>query len=437
VSGLIAFFGAPPDTGNLGVSALCFSVLAGLRQRGARRVTVFDHTPGAGPLDGWDSAVRRAGACRTRRWYRPESHAAITACLRLGLSAAPAAVALRDAQAILDISGGDSFTDLYGPWRFRSVIWPKQIALQRGIPLVLLPQTYGPFNDPGSRRIAAGIVRGAASCWARDLRSFDILRDLLGDAFDPQRHRVGVDVAFGLERLAPPAAQSDAVSAAMDNAGDAGPLVGLNISGLIHNDPEKARTRYRFRADYRAAMRGFVERLVADGARVLLVPHVVTPPGHYESDADASRAVVDALDPALRGRVTIAPEFADPRHAKWLIARCDWFCGTRMHATIAGLSSGTPTAAVAYSDKTRGVFETCAQGGEVVDPREVETSEVVERLWDSYQRRQAVHRSLAEHLPDVLAQAERQMDEIVRFCAREGEQAAGEPRPRMMAQATT
>lgn len=34
--------------------------------------------------------------------------------------------------------------------------------------------------------------------WARDERSFDVLKDLLGDAFDPLRHRSGVDVAFGL-----------------------------------------------------------------------------------------------------------------------------------------------------------------------------------------------------------------------------------------------
>lgn len=330
----------------------------------------------------------------------------------------PDARLVLQATCVADLSGGDSFTNLYGGLIFAAQCLRKKTALDSQVPLLLLPQTYGPFLGKTASRIATSIVRRASFCWARDERSFNILRDLLGDAFDPVRHRCGVDVAFLLEQREPRHQDTDP-------PGGQGPLAALNISGLIYNDPEKAATRYKFRANYREAMHSIVQRIADSGARVLLVPHVVTPRGHYESDTNAAEALVASLPATQRERVTIAPEFTDPRQAKWLIAQSDWFCGTRMHATIAALSSGVPAAAVAYSDKTLGVFETCGQGGEVVDPRVHDTEEVVERLWDSYQRRDSIRASLAERLPAVLAKANQQMDEIAAFCIKAAAERSG------------
>src|SRR5690606_16748007 len=107
-----------------------------------------------------------------------------------------AAQAIAKARAVLDVSGGDSFTDLYGPRRFEGIVLPKLAAIDAGVPLVLLPQTYGPFNTRRCRRIAERVARRSATAWARDERSFAALRELLGNEYDAKRHRSGVDVAF-------------------------------------------------------------------------------------------------------------------------------------------------------------------------------------------------------------------------------------------------
>lgn len=342
----------------------------------------------------------------------------------LGAPRATHARWLADADCVLDISGGDSFTDLYGPRRFATVTLPKLTALRLGRPLVLLPQTYGPFQSDSRRARASGIVRRSAMAWARDARSFDILRNLLGDAFDPARHRLGVDVAFGME----PAPADDAVRDALpfESAASAGrPVVGFNVSGLIWNDPEKARTRYRFKADYRAAVTGFLTRLLErEDVEALLVPHVQAPVGHYESDPEACEAARNALAPGLRSRVHILRNVETAPQAKWVIAHCHWFCGTRMHATIAGLSSGVPTAAISYSDKTLGVFETCSAGDAVVDPRELGTEDVVERLWSIWQDREASRATLSREAPGMVRRAADQMDAICSVLTKEGRGAA-------------
>ena len=83
-----------------------------------------------------------------------------------------------------------------------------------------------------------------------------------------------------------------------------------------------------------------------------------------------------------------------------------------MHSTIAGLSSGVPTLALAYSMKTQGVFETCGQGEEVVDLRNRGNLEFIERIKSSWQNRDTTRRALADAMPGVRAQAVRQMDAI-------------------------
>jgi colanic acid/amylovoran biosynthesis protein len=156
-----------------------------------------------------------------------------------------------------------------------------------------------------------------------------------------------------------------------------------------------------------------VQRIAAT-ATVVLVPHVLAPPGHFEADRTACEAVIAAIPEAIRGNVRVCPDPKDPCEAKGLISRCSWFMGTRMHATIAGLSSGVPTCAISYSNKTLGVFETCGQGEHVHDPRKLDTDTLVERVLWSFSQREAARASLARQLPAVLKQAEDQMDEIAR-----------------------
>ncbi|MHC4317489.1 MAG: polysaccharide pyruvyl transferase family protein, partial [Planctomycetota bacterium] len=152
-------------------------------------------------------------------------------------------------------------------------------------------------------------------------------------------------------------------------------------------------------------------------ANILLVPHVFSRPGHFEHDPDACASVAARLGQAGAGRIARLPEGLSPGKTKWAVSRTDWFCGTRMHASIAAISSGVPAAAMAYSDKTLGVFETCGQGEHVADLRHLETDEVVDRLWESWTGRANARASLEVTLPKVQAQVEDQMDRIVECCA--------------------
>jgi len=75
---------------------------------------------------------------------------------------------LDQADVVLDISGGDSFADTYGQRLLWSQIVVKQLALAMGKPLVLLPQSLGPFASGQSSRAACRILRRSLLVASRD-----------------------------------------------------------------------------------------------------------------------------------------------------------------------------------------------------------------------------------------------------------------------------
>lgn len=403
--------GAPGDTRNLGVSALQQAALSGiLRRRPDAEITVLDN--GAGErhetveVDGEARRYRCVGMRRSRRWHRPESLANIRLSLALGRRANPCAAALLDADAVLDVSGGDSFSDLYGRRRFEFVVAIKEVCVRRGIPLILLPQTYGPFGDPGNERRARAVVDHARLAIARDARSYEQLCELAGGARDELL--CGVDLAFALD-VRPPGV--DALAAVERT--DGRPLVGINVSGLVYNDPDAGET-FGFLGDYRDVVHRLARRLLDEtDADLVLVPHVVTPTHTAESDRRACESVAEQLDDR---RVRVLPPVGEPGQVKALIARFDWFCGTRMHATIAALSSGVPAATVAYSGKAAGVFESCGMGDHVADLRSSSTGQVLDTVWRSWCDRAAARATLEHALDDVRRRGDAQLERVIEAC---------------------
>ena len=352
------------------------------------------------------------------RLYRPENLTRAVTQIKFGLPWNPIVKTIREASAVLDISGGDSFSDIYGKRRFTSITQPKHLALDAGTPLILLPQTYGPFNDPARRAEASDILRRSTIAFARDKRSYALMAELLGDRFNPARHLCGVDVAFALPVTEPEPSRRDPFLAWKSR--QKGAIAGLNVSGLLFNEPQEATRQFSLALDFQSLVMAFAKRILEEtDAGLLLLPHVLDRPGSLESDEDAIRAVHAELSPKYGDRIFV-PRMPDcASEAKWFIKQCDWFTGARMHATIGALSSGVPALALAYSGKMQGVFESCGQGGSVVDLRSAASErEACDAMFASFADAPLTRSKLAAWLPTTMGQAQFQMDYIAGFLAK-------------------
>ncbi|MEL6584353.1 MAG: polysaccharide pyruvyl transferase family protein [Pseudomonadota bacterium] len=407
---------AAPNTGNQGVSALCYSAVDGLAARGHHQIAVADHGRGKREttwrLGTSDRAVELFGLSHTRRLWRADCLRTVRALLKVGGGLSPSAQTVHAADAVLDVSGGDSFTDLYGEKRFQAMVLTKRLALDTGKPLILLPQTLGPFLDLKKRAIAADILRAAHAVWVRDANSLALLKDMLGDDFDPARHRLGVDMALLLPTATPEWVPVEVFRWLRTSRRL--PVIGLNVSGLLCQHAQSAQKQFGLAAPHTDQIEAAARAALASHpkAKLVLVPHVLRNPEDPESDWAAAQSLKARLGDDVQDRVCVLPQDYTAPQLKWIISQFDWFAGARMHATIAGFSSGVPTLGLGYSDKAAGVFEACGLGKHVVDLRTADAQTVGEVVAHSIENRRATRRSLQTALPKLLERAEAQMDAI-------------------------
>ena len=243
---------------------------------------------------------------------------------------------IRECDMVLDIGEGDSFTDIYGLERYLVLTGTKYAAWLSGRPLILSPQTIGPFEGAFARICANFIMRRSKKVFARDHLSMEFL------ASNKIRNSEEViDVAFALPyRKA-------------SNSGVSKLRVGINVSGLLYNGGYTRDNQFGLSLDYAALTHSLLEWFgTREDCEVHLVSHVVPDAMEVEND--------HAVSLALKTRypnVKVAERFASPSDAKSFIATMDFFIGARMHACIAAFSSGVPVVPLAYSRKFNGLFE--------------------------------------------------------------------------------
>ena len=265
--------------------------------------------------------------------------------------------------ALFDLTAGDSFSDIYGMERLERYAEPMDYAVRCGTPLILGPQTFGPFKSGEGRALAKRVFSAAALAVARDELSAQCFEEVCGKtAF------VSTDLAFGLP--------FDAEALKLPHT-DA-PRVALNASGLLYDDSlENTVKAFELRVDYRVFVHRVIEGLLDNGCEVHLVPHV-------GADIAVNRVLSE------RYPSVIAHALADtPVDAKNLICQMDLLIGSRMHATIAALSSGTAVVPVAYSRKFEGLFSGVGYK-HVVDLASCTTDEAVSAVLGAAQSREVL-----------------------------------------------
>jgi polysaccharide pyruvyl transferase WcaK-like protein len=281
------------------------------------------------------------------------------------------------ADFIGDVRGGDSFSDIYGQKNFILGSMPSIIALFMGKKLVLFPQTYGQYSSRVAQIIARYILSNAHIILSRDRESIDLVKDILGKTNCNKKIIFCPDVAFALDSIAP----KDGDIQPFINTGKDNPVIGLNINGLLYNGGYTRNNMFNLRMDYKLFVHKLSEAfLKKTNANLLLIPHTFAAHGHVESDPDACAEIFTSLSPVYKGRIQIITGEHNQHAIKGIIGRCDFFIGSRMHACIAALSQKIPTAAVAYSKKFKGVFDSIDAGNLVIDARETETQEAVDMI---------------------------------------------------------
>lgn len=224
---------------------------------------------------------------------------------------------LRSFDLVIDTGAGDSFTDIYGGRRLRSLAAMTEFVHRSGLPLVLGPQTIGPFDTHLGALLARNTLRRATLVVARDSASTRAAR-ALGRPAD----LLSTDVVFQLP-------QPEAID----------PLdVVLNISGLLWNTDDHGSAQ-----QYRRVVDSLIQGLLDRGRQLTLLPHVLASE-LVDNDMPA------VLETAGKFSLPVA-EIADLSDVRQVVGSAQLVLGSRMHACLNALSTGTPAIPLAYSRK--------------------------------------------------------------------------------------
>lgn len=243
---------------------------------------------------------------------------------------------IKSCDMVLDITYGDNFSDIYLPNFVKRTSNMKLWVEKLGVPLILMPQTIGPFENKKLLKQALKAIENSTRVYSRDLLSNDFVKKYL-----PEKEIfITTDLALAL-----PYKRKKNMSRKC--------RVGINVSGLLWNGGFIKNNQFGLTVEYPKYIIGLIEKLIDLKYEVHIIPHVTEV---CENSQDGDLKVTEYLKkeyPILN----IAPTYTSPIDVKNYIASMDVFTGARMHSTVAAFSSYVPTVPFAYSRKFQGLYE--------------------------------------------------------------------------------
>lgn len=242
----------------------------------------------------------------------------------------------KSSDLIVDLTMGDSFSDIYGTKRFLFATLVKEMAIKSKQTFLLGPQTYGPYKKQWVKWFAAHVIKHSSVAYARD----EISKEL-AEKISKREVRLTTDVAFALPYESLPVREAEYVH------------IGFNPSGLLWNGGYTKDNQFHLSVDYEEYCCKVMEGLIDNPRyKVYLIPHVGTDNGGgVENDYTVCCRLHEKFPQA-----TILEPIRTPMDAKKFIASMDIFIGARMHATIAAVSAGVATIPFSYSRKFEGLY---------------------------------------------------------------------------------
>jgi len=241
----------------------------------------------------------------------------------------------KSVKCVAAINGGDGFSDIYNTKTFLMRLPESLFAIKKNIPLIELPQTYGPFKHPQNLQLAKYILTHAEKVYVRDTKfnvelnkmkiNYELTKDL-SFFMQPEPFKINIE----------------------PNS------IGINVSGLAYSN--KFQTLSNQFTYYPLLISSLIYHFQRKGHTVYLIPHSYHfgTPEINNDDLDACKKIYESLENKSNIKL-INQDLISPQ-IKYIISKMSFFIGTRMHANFAAIYTNVPVFGLAYSYKFEGAF---------------------------------------------------------------------------------
>ena len=231
--------------------------------------------------------------------------------------------------------GGDGFSDIYGDKDFLNRMNQTWMLWRANVPLIMLPQTVGPFEKKDNYELAVKIMRYAKEIYVRDGKFISEFQKL------GLKYTQTKDISSFM--------QPEPWNIVINNNS-----IGLNVSGLAYcNTFHGLEGQFDI---YPELVDQIINHYRDKGFTVYLIPHSYTylKPDDND-DMVACRQAYDRLN--NKNNVVLVDKDMTAPQVKYVISKMKYFIGARMHANFAAIYTGVPVFGTAYSYKFQGAFD--------------------------------------------------------------------------------
>lgn len=270
---------------------------------------------------------------------------------------------INECDLILDATMGDSFSDIYSEKYYKRLIRDKKIAQFFCKNYILLPQTYGPFQNKKSENMAKKVCLNAKKIYCRD----EMSKKMLEQSFKIKNAELVTDMAF----LLPYYKERFLIESSKIK-------IGLNVSGLLYKGGFNRENQFDLKMNYKEFINNLIEIINKNNKyEIHLIPHVIDlAENAYDDDYKICKSLKERYPECI-----LAPDFNNPIDAKSYISNMDIFIGSRMHSTIAAFSSNVITIPVSYSRKFEGLFNSL-EYEYVINGKSNTTNEAIDKIFE-------------------------------------------------------
>jgi colanic acid/amylovoran biosynthesis protein len=231
-------------------------------------------------------------------------------------------------------------------------------------PLVLAPQSLGPFTNPRTQRALRKVFRHAL-VFVRDEKSLEHIQAL---HVDNSNVMVSADSAFAL-------ADQAVLAASRDRPLRRPMRVAISVREWRHFRATDGTGMER----YATAVAAVVGHLVRHyGARVTFLSTCQGVPDYWTDDSRVARKIVEKLADDVAREVSVDSDYYGTEELLEELSAFDLAISTRMHFGILALAVGIPVFPIAYEFKTAELFRRLGLSAHVLDIDELSPARAVD-----------------------------------------------------------
>ena len=261
-----------------------------------------------------------------------------------------------------------------------SKTWDVLIAKYLGRPLVLFPNSIGPFRTTIGRTLARLALNRCDRILVREPVSFKIVESL---HVKPPRI-LTVDTVLTLDRV------QDQTKIDFSR-----PTIGVS-AGIYSNSLSKKEVERYVEAHAQA----LDEAIETRGFSVVFLPHYVV--GFVTDDLAVSEMILSRMRNKHKAQVINASTLNEFRS---LVGQMDIMISSKMHPAVLAVASQVPVVCVAYDHKQTGFFERLKLADCVLPVRDISTRKLLSKIDYVWGERESIRRSLNRDIPVLQAKA--------------------------------